>query len=43
MSRRAPKHLTQQEFEPPSEGQQIVRALGSRGSNLIEVRRLHAW
>lgn len=39
MSRR--KHLLQsleQEVEPPGEGQHIVRALGSRGSNIIEVR-----
>lgn len=43
MSRR--KHLLQsleQEVEPPGEGQHIVRALGSRGSNIIEVGlRLH--
>ncbi len=38
MSRR--KHLLQsleQEIEPPSAGQHIVRAVGSRGSNIIEV------
>lgn len=38
MSRR--KHLLQtleQEVQPPSEGQHIVRAVGSRGSNIIEV------
>ncbi|KAL4422874.1 hypothetical protein ABPG75_009071 [Micractinium tetrahymenae] len=38
MSRR--KHLLQtlqQGVEPPGEGQHIVRALGSRGSNIIEV------
>ena len=45
MSRR--KHVTlnalQQEVEPPGEGQHIVRAVGSRGSNLIEVRGLRGW
>lgn len=25
------------DVQPPSEGQQIARALGSRGSNLVEV------
>lgn len=28
----------EQEVEPPVEGQHIVRAAGSRGSNIIEVR-----
>ena len=27
-----------QAMEPPREGQHIVRSLGSRGSNIIEVR-----
>lgn len=39
MSRR--KHVEldflQKDAQPPSEGQQIVRAVGSRGSNIIEV------
>lgn len=40
MSRR--KHVALdsllEEVKPPSEGQAIVRALGSRGSNIFEVR-----
>lgn len=43
MSRR--KHLLQtleQEIEPPGDGQHIVRAVGSRGSNIIEVGVLHS-
>lgn len=34
------KHVTassQQDIQPPGEGQQIVRALGSRGGNIVEV------
>jgi probable RNA-binding protein EIF1AD len=42
MSRR--KHLLQssllQDVEPPGDGQQIVRAVGSRGGNIIEVRSM---
>ncbi len=38
------KHVTQailnQQVQPPEEGQRIVRALGSRGSNIVEVRLL---
>lgn len=41
MSRR--KHVAlnmlQQEVEPPGEGEYIVRAVGSRGSNIMEVRQ----
>lgn len=36
------KHLIQQvlfgKVEPPTEGQAIVRAVGSRGGNVMEVR-----
>ena len=33
------KHLVSMlDVQPPSEGQQIARALGSRGSNLVEVK-----
>lgn len=36
------KHLIQQvlrgDVQPPSEGQSIVRAVGSRGGNIMEVR-----
>lgn len=37
------KHVTQasEHVGPPGEGQQIVQAIGSRGSNLIEAS-LHA-
>jgi len=39
MSRR--KHVLQkvlqEEIEPPGDGQHIVRAVGSRGSNIIEA------
>ena len=47
MSRRR-KHMTlgseQQDVGPPQEGQAIVRALGSRGSNLVEVGgRAEGW
>jgi len=35
------KHVTQtafnQEVEPPTSNQQIVRALGTRGGNIVEV------
>jgi hypothetical protein len=41
MSRR--KHVLlnalQQEVDAPGEGQHIARAAGSRGSNIMEVRR----
>ena len=38
MSSKWRKHVTQAERPgPPADGQQIVQALGSRGSNLIEV------
>lgn len=47
MSSKWRKHVTQQavHVESPCEGQQIVQAVGSRGSNLVEVRRpVHdAW
>jgi hypothetical protein len=40
MSRRR-KHVTlalEQDIEPPGPGQAIVRALGTRGGNIVEVR-----
>lgn len=43
MSRR--KHITQalnEEVQPPSGNQSIVRALGTRGGNIVEVRALEA-
>ena len=38
------KHLVSMlDVQPPSEGQQIARALGSRGSNLVEVKSSAAY
>jgi hypothetical protein len=38
---RSSKHITQAgllgEIDAPSEGQRIVRAVGSRGGNIVEV------
>jgi probable RNA-binding protein EIF1AD len=44
MSRR--KHVTQQsltqDVQPPGAGQSVVRALGARGGNIVEVRLMGA-
>ena len=45
MSRR--KYLTQtslvQDVQAPGEGEFVVRALGSRGGNIIEVSSMSGW